>query len=74
MSVLLGRFLMIGDVHLDLTYGNTSQSCNGDFPKDKLGTYGDYECDSPYKLMESSFIALNDLANQNNVDFIVWMG
>ena len=65
---------MIGDVHLDLTYRNTPQSCNDDIPNDELGAYGHYECDSPYKLVESSFLALNNVADQNNVDFIVWMG
>ena len=65
---------MFGDIHLDLTYRHTSESCNDNFPEDKLGPYGHYECDSPYKLVENAFSALNDVAEENDVDFIVWMG
>ena len=65
---------MIGDVHMDLTYRRTSESCNDDFPDDKLGPYGNYECDSPYKLVESAFTALNDVAEGNDVDLLFGWG
>lgn len=65
---------MIGDIHTDFTYGNRSQSCNYDPPREGLGRYGDYECDSSYPLVESSVIALKRIYEENNADFMVWMG
>ncbi len=65
---------MIGDVHLDLTYRGTSDSCLENYPLDQLGPYGHYECDSPYELVDSAVAALKDEYEKSNADFVVWMG
>ncbi len=65
---------MIGDAHIDLTYRDTSDSCNEEFHPEALGPFGDYECDSPYRLAESAVAALKEEYEKSNADFVVWMG
>ncbi len=74
LRFISGNFLMIGDIHIDNSYRNTSESCNSNIPKNELGKFGHYECDVPYVLAESAVAALKMEADKSNADFVVWMG
>ncbi|XP_048249590.1 acid sphingomyelinase-like phosphodiesterase 3b isoform X2 [Haliotis rufescens] len=65
-----GYFWHITDHHYDTTYWSEMRSCNDEVPV--RGIYGDYWCDSPWRLVNDS---INAMANINrNVDFILWTG
>ncbi|CAK6959049.1 acid sphingomyelinase-like phosphodiesterase 3b [Scomber scombrus] len=74
---LSGNFWHITDLHLDPSYkltDNPEQVCNssGNRPAAKAGIYGDYACDSPWQLINSSVYAMKDILP--DPDFIVWTG
>lgn len=67
-----GYFWHVTDFHYDVTYNNSRLSCNPDNSPATLGRYGDYWCDSPLLLVNSSVVAM---ANINKaVDFVLWTG
>ncbi|EEB18824.1 conserved hypothetical protein [Pediculus humanus corporis] len=70
-------FWHISDIHYDINY-----SLNGDSRKRKkdsigspikpMGMYGDYQCDSPWALVESAVHTMK--SKHGDVDFILWTG
>ncbi|KAL5016932.1 hypothetical protein ScPMuIL_006521 [Solemya velum] len=75
-SADIGWFWQVTDFHYDANYslhGNPSTMCHtsgGD--KYNNGIYGNYLCDSPWRLVES---AVNEMKSQNGTpDFILWTG
>jgi len=76
-----GQFWHISDLHLDHSYvsgGNISNWCHqstvsGDITNnDEVGPAGNYHCDSPELLVESSLKAMHTI--NPTPDFIVWTG
>ncbi|XP_071089682.1 acid sphingomyelinase-like phosphodiesterase 3b [Haliotis cracherodii] len=65
-----GYFWHITDHHYDTTYWSEMRSCNDEVPV--RGIYGDYWCDSPWRLVNDSINAMADI--KKNVDFIMWTG
>nr|XP_020649751.1 acid sphingomyelinase-like phosphodiesterase 3a isoform X2 [Pogona vitticeps] len=72
-----GQFWHISDLHLDPTYhitGNHTQVCasskgvNASNP----GLFGDFMCDSPYRLILSALQYMRDSGQQ--VSFMIWTG
>ena len=68
-----GSFWHITDLHYDPWYGTPQGgiSCNENVPQP--GKYGDYECDSPWQLVESSVVAMRNI-DSSNPAFILWSG
>ncbi|RUS80811.1 hypothetical protein EGW08_011432 [Elysia chlorotica] len=68
-----GRFWHVTDFHYDHTYFAEQLSCNDDVPAP--GPYGDYWCDSPWALVQSTvdFMAAKSSA-LTDVDFVIWTG
>ena len=79
-SVDGGSFWHISDLHLDYLYqggGNISNFCHQPSENDTdqaegAGEHGDYHCDAPLLLVESSLLAMKNI--QSEPDFIVWTG
>lgn len=74
---LSGNFWHITDLHWDPTYklsDNPELVCasSGNQPAVNAGKYGDYVCDSPLFLINSSVNAMKDILP--DPDFIVWTG
>ncbi|XP_034554572.1 acid sphingomyelinase-like phosphodiesterase 3b [Notolabrus celidotus] len=74
---LSGSFWHITDQHWDPTYnlaGNPELVCasSGKRPAASAGVFGDYACDSPWHLINSSVYAMKDILP--DPDFIVWTG
>ncbi|KAI4894343.1 hypothetical protein NFI96_032790 [Prochilodus magdalenae] len=73
-----GSFWHITDLHWDPTYnlenGNTASVCSssGNRPTPDAGKFGDYLCDSPWDLINSSMHAMRDILP--DPDFIIWTG
>ena len=71
----MGYFWHVTDLHLDPTYDteSTAGSC-GDPPdgQDSWGEFGDYLCDSPWMLINSSVHAMREI--RSDVDFLIWTG
>ncbi|XP_046548538.1 LOW QUALITY PROTEIN: acid sphingomyelinase-like phosphodiesterase 3b [Haliotis rubra] len=65
-----GQFWHITDHHFDPTYWSEMRSCNDKVPV--RGIYGDYWCDSPWRLVNDSVAAMANV--KRDVDFIVWTG
>ncbi|KAI2655756.1 Acid sphingomyelinase-like phosphodiesterase 3b [Labeo rohita] len=70
-------FWHISDLHWDPSYdlGSTSASkcaSSGDRPTPNAGIFGDYSCDSPWTLINSTLNAMRDI--MPNPDFIIWTG
>ncbi|XP_046572573.1 acid sphingomyelinase-like phosphodiesterase 3b [Haliotis rubra] len=65
-----GYFWHITDHHYDTTYWSEMRSCNDEVPV--RGIYGDYWCDSPWRLVNDSINAMASI--KGNVDFILWTG
>ena len=70
-----GFFWHVTDMHLDPTYTSDSPagSCGekgGD--QDSWGDFGDYLCDAPWFLINSSVYAMRQL--HPDVDFLIWTG
>ncbi|KAI1897483.1 hypothetical protein AGOR_G00083740 [Albula goreensis] len=72
-----GKFWHISDLHLDPTYHITDDhtkvcfSSKG-YPASDPGLFGDFMCDSPYKLIQSAFQFMREL--EPLPDFIIWTG
>ncbi|KAG7475488.1 acid sphingomyelinase-like phosphodiesterase 3b [Solea senegalensis] len=74
---LSGNFWHITDLHWDPTYTLTNApelvcASSGKRPAPNAGQFGDYECDSPWHLINSSVYAMKDILP--DPDFIVWTG
>ncbi|KAG7262718.1 hypothetical protein CRUP_032285 [Coryphaenoides rupestris] len=72
-----GRFWHITDLHLDATYHLTDDPTKVCFsskgaPTMNAGIYGDFLCDSPYRLIQSAFTQMSQVVPQ--ADFIIWTG
>uniref|UniRef100_A0A667YID4 Sphingomyelin phosphodiesterase acid like 3B n=1 Tax=Myripristis murdjan TaxID=586833 RepID=A0A667YID4_9TELE len=72
-----GRFWHITDLHWDWTYNLTNKpervcASSGQQPAANAGEFGDYVCDSPWHLINSSVFAMRDILP--DPDFIVWTG
>uniref|UniRef100_A0A4W6F737 Sphingomyelin phosphodiesterase acid like 3A n=1 Tax=Lates calcarifer TaxID=8187 RepID=A0A4W6F737_LATCA len=72
-----GRFWHITDLHLDPTYHLAPDPTKVCFsskgaPATHAGLYGDFLCDSPYRLIQSAFTHMAPLTQQQ--DFIIWTG
>ncbi|KAJ8290201.1 hypothetical protein GJAV_G00009870 [Gymnothorax javanicus] len=72
-----GNFWHITDLHWDPTYrvtDNPEQVCasNGARPVPNAGKFGDYLCDSPWDLINSSIYAMKEILP--TPDFILWTG
>ncbi|XP_033496416.1 acid sphingomyelinase-like phosphodiesterase 3b [Epinephelus lanceolatus] len=77
LVALSGNFWHITDLHWDPTYklsDNPELVCasSGKQPAANAGKYGDYVCDSPWLLINSSVYAMKDILP--DPDFIVWTG
>ncbi|KAM9851637.1 acid sphingomyelinase-like phosphodiesterase 3b [Aulostomus maculatus] len=76
VHALSGNFWHITDLHWDHTYNlsNAERVCDssGKRPVANAGKYGDYVCDSPWSLINSSIYAMKDILP--DPDFIVWTG
>lgn len=68
----VGRFWHITDVHYDHTYFTEQLSCNDDVPTP--GPYGDYWCDSPWRLVQSTVDFMATKTKEIDVDFVIWTG
>ncbi|XP_063221115.1 acid sphingomyelinase-like phosphodiesterase 3b [Bacillus rossius redtenbacheri] len=76
----IGYFWHITDIHYDEMYstsGNTKKNCwrtdgaaGGARP---LGRFGDYNCDSPWALVQSAAKAMRD-KHGDNIEFVLWTG
>lgn len=74
---LSGNFWHITDLHWDPLYKLTDNPENvcpssGKRPALRAGKFGDYLCDSPWDLINSSMYAMKDI--MPDPDFIVWTG
>ncbi|KAG8009909.1 Acid sphingomyelinase-like phosphodiesterase 3b [Nibea albiflora] len=74
---LSGNFWHITDMHWDKTYELTDDpervcASSGGRPAANAGVFGDYACDSPWHLINSSVYAMKDILP--DPDFIVWTG
>ena len=58
------------DFHYDFTYHDRQLSCNSQV--DNPGQFGDYWCDSPWRLVNDSISAMANI--KGSVDFILWTG
>lgn len=71
-----GSFWHITDLHWDPTYnlGNSGPVCDsgGNRPTPHAGKFGDYACDSPWDLINSTMHAMKDILP--DPDFIIWTG
>ncbi|KAH3787782.1 acid sphingomyelinase-like phosphodiesterase 3b [Dreissena polymorpha] len=67
-----GFFWHITDFHYDFTYHDRQLSCNPNAKPTHPGQFGDFWCDSPWKLVNSSVHAMAKL--KQNADFILWTG
>lgn len=72
-----GKFWHISDLHLDPNYTVSKdplQVCPsaGSQPVPNAGPWGDYLCDSPWVLINSSIYAMKEIEPQP--DFILWTG
>ncbi|XP_006631446.3 acid sphingomyelinase-like phosphodiesterase 3b [Lepisosteus oculatus] len=73
----LGQFWHITDLHWDPKYKVTDDPktvcpSSGSQPVPNAGKFGDYLCDSPWALINSSICAMRDILP--DPDFIVWTG
>uniref|UniRef100_A0A3Q2H9K1 Sphingomyelin phosphodiesterase acid like 3B n=1 Tax=Equus caballus TaxID=9796 RepID=A0A3Q2H9K1_HORSE len=73
----LGKFWHISDLHLDPDYKVSEdplQVCPsaGSQPVPSAGPWGDYLCDSPWVLINSSIYAMKEI--EPEPDFILWTG
>lgn len=73
----LGRFWHISDLHLDPNYTVSKDPLRvcpsaGSQPVLNAGPWGDYLCDSPWALINSSIYAMKEI--EPKPDFIFWTG
>lgn len=69
----IGYFWHVTDFHYDFTYDDRRISCNLPNKSATLGLYGDFWCDSPWSLVNSSVQAMGQL-HKGAVDFVLWTG
>ncbi|RVE62971.1 hypothetical protein OJAV_G00162290 [Oryzias javanicus] len=74
---LTGSFWHITDMHWDPTYEVTDKpelvcASSGKRPALSAGVFGDYVCDSPWHLINSSVYAMKSILP--DPDFIIWTG
>jgi len=74
-----GSFWQVTDFHFDKTYKvptDPGKICNSQTPNtqklSKAGSWGDYLCDPPWRLINSSVFAMREI--EPNPDFIIWTG
>lgn len=67
-----GYFWHITDFHYDFTYHGAQLSCNSDQLSGDLGKFGDFWCDSPWTLVNSSVHAMAHI--KPDADFVLWTG
>lgn len=74
-----GSFWQVTDFHFDKTYQSPTEPgkiCNSQTPNSETpthaGKWGDYLCDSPWRLINSSVFAMKSI--EPNPDFIIWTG
>jgi len=65
-------FWHVTDLHYDPTYLTSQDSCNDVIAADKLGQYGDFECDAPWRLCRSAVESMRLIGPQPR--FIIWTG
>ncbi|XP_069115080.1 acid sphingomyelinase-like phosphodiesterase 3b [Argopecten irradians] len=65
-----GWFWHVTDFHYDFSYADLDFSCNDDVTNH--GKFGDYWCDAPWQLVQSSVKAMKNFKAE--VDFILWTG
>ncbi|XP_060063975.1 acid sphingomyelinase-like phosphodiesterase 3b [Ylistrum balloti] len=65
-----GWFWHVTDFHYDFSYSDRDLSCSDSVTHH--GEYGDYWCDAPWRLIESSVKAMKRF--KPDVDFILWTG
>lgn len=71
----IGFFWHITDMHWDPTYnvsGPSGVSCSPAEVESTGGSYGNYLCDSPWLLINSSVQAMRQI--KEDVDFLIWTG
>ena len=83
-AVFSGVFWQITDIHYDANYStyppDTGYVCHLGSKYRNLsgragnGTYGDFNCDSPWSLVTSAFHAMKTLYTSQEPDFIIWTG
>ncbi|XP_046392438.1 acid sphingomyelinase-like phosphodiesterase 3b [Ischnura elegans] len=78
----IGYFWHITDIHYDVNYtinGDSRRMCwrpeHGGVSslRRPAGKYGDYSCDSPWRLVESAARAMKSL-HGDNIEFVLWTG
>ncbi|KAK7486174.1 hypothetical protein BaRGS_00022497, partial [Batillaria attramentaria] len=67
-----GYFWHVTDFHYDHTYWTDQLSCNPDQPVSEPGEFGDYWCDSPWRLITHAIGAMTQI--KEDVDFLLWTG
>ncbi|XP_013408237.1 acid sphingomyelinase-like phosphodiesterase 3b [Lingula anatina] len=71
-SSLQGFFWHVTDFHYDSTVFTSQDSCTSPVADIEQKPYGDYLCDSPWSLINSSVHAMKQI--EPNADFILWTG
>ncbi|XP_016413804.1 acid sphingomyelinase-like phosphodiesterase 3b [Sinocyclocheilus rhinocerous] len=76
-NVMKGYFWHISDLHWDPSYdvgSNSASKCasSGGRPTPNAGRFGDYSCDSPWTLINSTLSAMRGILP--DPDFIIWTG
>ncbi|XP_063217547.1 acid sphingomyelinase-like phosphodiesterase 3b [Bacillus rossius redtenbacheri] len=76
----IGYFWHITDIHYDEHYSSTGNSGKNCWRTDgaaggarPLGRFGDYNCDSPWALVQSAAKAMRD-KHGDNIEFVLWTG
>ncbi|CAK8693120.1 acid sphingomyelinase-like phosphodiesterase 3b [Clavelina lepadiformis] len=73
-----GTFWHLSDLHLDFYYNSAaadpSEVCPSSYGRkvENAGPYGNYRCDAPWKLINSTVYAMKEI--NSNPDFILWTG
>ncbi|KAM7439728.1 Acid sphingomyelinase-like phosphodiesterase 3b [Porites harrisoni] len=74
-----GSFWQVTDFHYDKSYlkpTDPNKICNSQTPNtvkpSRAGRWGNYLCDSPWRLINSTVFAMRDI--EPNPDFIIWTG
>nr|XP_002122011.1 acid sphingomyelinase-like phosphodiesterase 3b [Ciona intestinalis] len=73
-----GKFWHVTDLHLDFYYDETkidaNTICPSSFGENTMdaGPFGDYRCDSPWRLVQSAISAMKNI--EGDPDFIIWTG
>ncbi|XP_013419571.1 acid sphingomyelinase-like phosphodiesterase 3b, partial [Lingula anatina] len=68
----IGSFWHVTDFHYDSTVFTSQDSCTSPVADIEQKPYGDYLCDSPWSLINSSVHAMKQI--EPNADFILWTG